>query len=577
MQMKKATKQSKLLFRLNLLSAVLALLVLVLLSLTIATSRKADDLNAVRTQLTDHAMRFMNVSGYLTGEARAYCATGDKKHYNNYITEVEQTKSRETNMAGMIEAGLSEEGKAVVNRMMDLSNSLVAQEKAAMQLADQGDYRNASKAVLSGAYNDTVTDIASAKIELMDGINNRTNKEIGALVAATRTMEGITFAAAAAVILLQVVAYQIIRKQVIRPIIVVEAEARRIAAGDLSHEIELEPDTSEIGMLVDSMQITKWELRKYIQDISEKLVRMANQDLSVNMDVDYIGDFIPIQESMQQIIFKLNQSFLQFDNAADQVSTTAKVSADQSVALAEGSMRQLESVREISTAVTNITDAVRLTADRAKMATELANAAGVALNSSNEQLQGMISAMNEISSASGEIGKIIKTIEDIAFQTNILALNAAVEAARAGVAGKGFAVVADEVRNLATKSSEASKATSLMIENSLLTIQNGAKIAESASNTFVEVMVNASRAADAMGGIYADADKQSHIIAQINIGMEKIAGVVEQNSTSAEESATTSEELAGYAETLRKEVLQFRLHPKAASAQPLAQSFTARS
>lgn len=144
-------------------------------------------------------------------------------------------------------------------------------------------------------------------------------------------------------------------------------------------------------------------------------------------------------------------------------------------------------------------------------------------------------------------------------------MNAAVEAARAGEAGKGFAVLADEVRNLATKSSEASRVTSQMIENSLQTIQSGAKIATSASSTFVEVMVNAGKAAEAMGGIYVDAERQAEIIMQINRGMEQITAVVEQNSTSAEEAASASEELADQANNLRGEVLQFRLHPDAAN------------
>lgn len=566
--MKKAMKQSKLLFMLNLISGVLALLVLILLSLTISTSKNADAVNNERTQLTDHAMRFMNTSGFLTGEARAYCATGEVKHYNNYMTEIDQNKTRETSVAKMIELNLSKEGKEIVDRMMATSENLVSQEKVAMQLAAQGNYLDASRAVLSTTYNDLVTEMSNSKIELTDGINARTNKEVGALVMATRAMEAITFLAAFAVILLQIVAYQIIRKQVIRPICIVEAEARRIAKGDVSHEIELEPDTSEIGMLVDSMQITKWELRKYIQDISEKLSMMAQKDLSVDMDVEYIGDFAPIQDSMRQIVITLNRSFSRFDDAADQVSSTAKSSAEQSTTVAAGAALQADSVRDISTSITSISDAVRLTADRAKMATELANAAGVALNSSNEQLQGMISAMSEISSASGEIGKIVKTIEDIAFQTNILALNAAVEAARAGGAGKGFAVVADEVRNLATKSSEASKVTSQMIENSLQTIQSGAKIAKTASSTFVEVMINAGKAADAMGGIYLDAEKQAVIVMQINEGMEQITAVVEQNSVSAETVASASEELAGQADNLRGEVRQFRLHPDALNAAP---------
>lgn len=559
--MKKAMKQSKLLFLLNLFSGLLALLALILLAMTIGTSKKTDAYHSARTQLTDYAIRFINTSGYLTGEARAYCATGEKKHYDNYNLEINETKTRENCVAGMVALGLSAEGEVLVDSMMATSNGLVPIEKAAMELAARGDYLDASRAVLNTDYNNAVTELANAKLELINGINNRTNEEVGILVMATRTMETITFLAGLAVMLLQVVSYRIIRKQVIRPIITVEAEARRIAAGDLSHGIELEPDTSEIGMLIDSMQITKWELRKYIKDISEKLSKMANRDLSVNLDVEYIGDFAPIQESMRQIVTTLNRSFFLFDKAAAQVSTTANVSATQAENLAQGSVHQAASLQEISGAVTSITDELRSTADKARMATELANAAGIALNSSNEQLQGMLSAMNEISNASGEIGKIVKTIEDIAFQTNILALNAAVEAARAGMAGKGFAVVADEVRNLANKSSEASKATSVMIANSLNTIQSGATIAASASETFVEVMINAGKAAEAMGSIYKEAEAQAETIRQINISMDNISEVVQQNSVTAEESATAGEELAGQAENLRSEVRSFRLHP----------------
>lgn len=561
--MKKAMKQSKLLFLLNLFSGLLALLALILLALTIGVSKKTDAYHSERTRLTDYAIRFINTSGYLTGEARAYCATGEKKHYDNYNLELDQTKTRENCVAGMIDLGLSAEGKTLVESMMAISDGLIPIEKASMELAAGGDYMAASRAVLSVDYNNAVSELAGAKLKLIDGINNRTNKEVGVLVMATRTMEVITFLAGLAVMLLQVVSYWIIRKQVIRPILAVEAEARRIAAGDLSHGIELEPDTSEIGMLIDSMQITKWELRKYIKDISEKLSKMANRDLSVSLDVEYIGDFAPIQESMRQIVTTLNRSFLLFDTAADQVSATANVSATQAENLAEGSVHQAAALQEISGAVTSITDKLRATADKAHMATELANAAGIALNSSNEQLQGMLTAMNEISSASGEIGKIVKTIEDIAFQTNILALNAAVEAARAGMAGKGFAVVADEVRNLANKSSEASKATSVMIANSLNTIQSGAKIAASASETFVEVMVNAGKAAEAMGSIYTEAEAQAETIRQINLSMDHISEVVHHNSTTAEESATAGEELAGQAENLRSEVRRFSLHPKA--------------
>lgn len=178
---------------------------------------------------------------------------------------------------------------------------------------------------------------------------------------------------------------------------------------------------------------------------------------------------------------------------------------------------------------------------------------------SNDQLQEMLRAMNEVNDASNEIGEVIKTIQNISSQTNTLALNAAIEAARAGEAGKGFAIVAQEVRMLAGKSAKASENTAAMIENSLKTIQSGSKIAQSASDTFLNVMVNAGKAAEAMGGISVAANEQSEGIVEITSTIASIVNVVQNNSATSEESAAASERLAEQAEVLRKLVQEFKL------------------
>lgn len=557
--MKKAMNQSKLVFLVNLVTAVLLVAILASLGMTALQSIKADNLNEDRFLLTENATKFMGVSALLTSEVRAYSATADKVHYDNYITELEQIKTRETCLEAMKKIGLSQEESAITDEMMSISEQLVIIEKEAIALVDSGELKGAVDLVLGTSYNDQTTKLQALKVEFLNALTTRTSKEVDRGVMATRVFEVQTVVLVVAIILLRVYSYNIVIKKVIRPIIAVENEMRLIAAGDLSSTFDMTPDTSEIGMLIDAILTTKAELRKYIKDISGKLNKMAEQDFSIAIDIDYIGDFHPIKASLTQIVTSLNRALYQIDSTADSVSCGSNQVAEHAQDVAGGTSRQAVAIEEISETFADFSVQIEDTAQKANMATELANEAGVQLGKSNDQLQGMLTAMNEISNASGEIGKIIKTIEDIAFQTNILALNAAVEAARAGSAGKGFAVVADEVRNLANKSAEASKNTSVMIENSLHTIQSGAKIATEASNTFVTVMVNAGRAAEAMSDISFATKGQSEAIRQIAQSINQVSMVIQNNSSTSEESAAVSEQLLRQAEEMHTLVHQFQL------------------
>lgn len=557
--MKKAIKQSKLVFLINLITALLLVAILVSLGVTTLQSKKSDKLNDDRFNLTENATIFMGASSYLTSEIRAYAATGDKVHYDNYMNEINQRRTRQTSMEAIKSIGVTSQELSKLDEMMNISTQLEVLEKQAMEKVTAGELKEAVKTVLGVVYNDQVTKMTQLKSEFLNMLVKRTSDDVNKGVLATRMFELQTLILVIIIIILRFYSYNVIRKRVIAPILAVEEEMRRVAMGDLSNDINLEPDTSEIGMLIDSILTTKKQLRKYIGDISQKLTLMANHDFSISVDIEYIGDFLPIKNSLTKIIESLNYAMTKIHDASEIVSSDSSKVSSGALEVAQGTSEQATSIEEISEAVCAISIQVQDTSDKSSMATELANAAGMQLNKSNEQLQGMLAAMNEISNASGEIGKIVKTIEDIAFQTNILALNAAVEAARAGAAGKGFAVVADEVRNLATKSAEASKSTSIMIANSLNTIKSGAKIATDASDTFVNVMINAGRAAEAMGAITISSKAQALSISNVSQNIERISNVVMKNSTNSEESAETSRQMLEQATELRELVHQFKL------------------
>ena len=315
----------------------------------------------------------------------------------------------------------------------------------------------------------------------------------------------------------------------------------------------------EIGVLSKSFDNTISRLRNYIQEISNMLEAIAGGDLTAEITQEYVGDFASIRTSLNDILQKLNATIGQVVTSAEYVSGGAEQMSTASQALSHGSMEQTSAVEELEETVRSVTASVKQTAEHAQQAREQAGGMGSQLAEGNQKMHEMIAAMGEITKSSNEIEKIIKTIEDIAFQTNILALNAAVEAARAGTAGKGFAVVADEVRNLAAKSAEASQSTSALIGRSISAVNQGTQIADATAKQLDSVVAGAREIVETINGIASDAQTQAGAVEQIQDQIGQITSVVQTNSSTAEESAATSQELSAQASVLKQLVATFRL------------------
>lgn len=334
-----------------------------------------------------------------------------------------------------------------------------------------------------------------------------------------------------------------------------------LAKGDLKSEIPQIKSNDEVGILAGATETIIHTMSGIIQDINYGLSEIANGDLTVDSQAKelYVGDYQAIAVSIYSIIDKLSDSFSQINGSAGQVASGADHVSSAAQALSQGATEQASSVEELAATITEISGQVKDTAENAANVRQEAETASNEVSTCNKQMENMISAMANISEKSEEIGKIIKTIEDIAFQTNILALNAAVEAARAGTAGKGFAVVADEVRNLANKSQKASKDTSALIESTEQAVQSGREIADATAQSLIKVVGSTDEVKTLIERISDAANEQAISLSQVTQGIDQISSVVQTNSATAEQSAAASEELLGQARLMKNLVDRFHL------------------
>ena len=465
--------------------------------------------------------------------------------------------------AGALYTSLAEHPDAVA--LVEQIGGLIAtsgdQRQAVLDIIAKGDSNVANQTYQQG-YRQTLMQIQTMATELRGMVEGITAGDYADSLQTNATMTVLLLALTAFAMVSSVVYTIVVSNSIRKPVQQLVDASAQMQQGNLAVADSITyTSKDEMGVLAASMRETLTFLNAYVTEIGHVLRTIADGNLTMeNGDItDFRGDFAVIKESAVYILENLNTALGDIHIASEQVNSGADQVASGAQELSQGSTEQAAAVEQLAATLNEINTKVHQAGQQATKTRENTDEELRMMTACDAQMKEMVTAMDEISRTSEEIGKINKTIEDIAFQTNILALNAAVEAARAGAAGKGFAVVADEVRSLAAKSAEASKNASALIEASVAAVQKGVRIVDSTAENLQKVSEGAGRNAEMVSGIAEAAQALVSSIEQVSTGIDQISAVVQTNSATAEQSAAASEELSGQSAMLKELVGQFNL------------------
>ena len=448
--------------------------------------------------------------------------------------------------------------QAIVERLQAALDELAPQREHVLELAVQNQKAEAS--AYMEANNIITIHKAQAELdELIEIADRKADELIVNLHAMQTKFITILSVLGIASVLVSVFFGIYITRGITRPIKELEAAARQMEQGHLKIDVNY-ASKDELGSLSNSMRQMSDKISYYMDAISRVMRQLADSNLEIPHYDDFQGDFLPVQESLLIVLNSLNETISEINMFSDQVANGADQVSNGAQILSQGVIAQASSVEELAATMSEISQQVKENAETSQVVKTAAGEMGANILACNQQMQEMKNAMEKINQNSTQIRTIIKTIDDIAFQTNILALNAAVEAARAGESGKGFSVVAQEVRSLATRSSDASKSTEALIEQSLAAVVYGTKVAEETAASLRNIAGGTDEMISKINQIAEASKRQAAATEMVSTGIDQISDIVQTNSATAEESAAASEELYGQSQVLKSRVSRFKLH-----------------
>ncbi len=495
----------------------------------------------------------------LTYEVRSYAVTGEQKYADAYMKELNEDKRREKAREALQSCSLTSQEWASLDEIASLSENLVPLEENAIAAAGKGDLEEAQRQVFSLEYGDAVDLINTKTDETIQTINTRKENQQKVLKVIQILLAVMLLLSFAYIIWHIVLIIRFATAELLEPIKKVSEQMAALADGDFSEPLDLKEDESEVGSMVTAIAFMKHNLLHMIQEISQALEQMGNGNYQIELQEEYVGEFIKIRESLTVIIGKMRETLTTLKEVSVQIDSGSEQLAFAAEDLAEGSTDQAGQVTELVKVFEKMTTSMENNVQKAQESVDIASKAGVTLSKGYEKMQELKTAIGEISKCSEQIGTIIGTIEDIASQTNLLSLNAAIEAARAGEAGKGFAVVAEQVKSLAEESAKAAGKTTKLIETAITAVDSGIAIADETAENMDQVMVGAREATETMGQIAVMLQGDVDHMHSVRENLRQVSAVVDNNSATSQETAAVSEEQKAQVESMVELMEKFQI------------------
>lgn len=495
----------------------------------------------------------------LTSAVRCYAVTGNKMYYDAYMQELEVDKNRDIAWAGLEANNLTAKEWDTLNEIASLSNGLVPLEENAMASVTAGDLKSAADFVFGKEYNDTAATISSLTDDLITQVQDRLKGRKNAMLILQ------TLCAALFLFSFIKMARQCSKtvgfanKELLHPIVKVSDQMKVLASGNLHTDLNLAADDSEVGRMVDDITTMKDILVGIIEEIGFALEQMGQGNYKVSIEREYVGEYIQIEQSLKKIIEEMRVAIGDISTATQEIDSGAGQLAQAATDLADSCTSQACQVSDMVSQITQLRESISYNEKEAEEAVKISNLASSTLVAAGEKMSELDTAMNEINECSRQINVVTSSISELADEIEMLSLNASIESARAGEAGRGFAVVAEQVKKLAEASLEAAGQTSELIERTTQAVDAGMRIAKESAECMEDVQMGAEETASRINGIVEKLKSEVDSIVHINDGINVIAGLVDNNSATSQETAAIGEELKSQVDSMVDLMGRFRI------------------
>lgn len=495
----------------------------------------------------------------LTAAVQSYAVTGEKEHYNEYMTELNEDKNRDIAWEGLKKHNLKEDEWAELEHIAEMSNGLVPLEEEAMEKASKGDTEGAIALVFGESYEDTVKEINDTTNQCISDIQERIAVKKSMVNIAMYITMIVFFFAFLMMVHTSIATMNFAKRELLKPILKVSEQLKELAQGKFQNHMDLEADDSEVGDMVGAIQFMNQNFTNMISELSQVLGEMGQGNYRVGLTQEYVGEFTQIKDSMLKIIAETRDTLNTIQNSAKEIGSGSEQLAHAAADLAEGCTVQANKTTEASGMIDSMAQSLEEKAEEAKNIAAISTEAAQLVDNCNKKMQELRTAIEEINVRSEEIGSIIAVIEDIAEQTNLLSLNASIEAARAGEAGRGFAVVAEQVKNLADQSVKAAAETTTLIQTTIDAVEKGTILAEQAEGNMTDVMEGAKMSTNKMIQMAEELQREVESMRLIDESITNIAEIVDNNSAASQETAAVSEEESAQVQTMIEMIEKFEV------------------